>query len=548
MLTALACISFVLSPAQSRKGDIRLAKGSDSHRLYVSVLSDVPEGILDEALAEAVPGFGQLTQSYGIVPERAIVLSTEKREEFSRLAIQNTGSAASITKLGNIFHLSIDNPDNDRLLELALALEKLDNVEYCSLIPAQPVEPPFDIMPVTPVFTNQQTYLGQQGVEMDYAWNMGLNGQGIKLRDIEYGFNKNHEELNDINAFLAPGTTVSNQVSVDFAEHGTAVFGVMYAHNGGYGITGMAHGADEMLLFPEYQQSGYNRVLAVTQAFNASTEGDIIVYEMQMPGAQGQYGPAEFDNVIWDLTKAASDAGIIVVAAAGNGAENLDGDEYFSYRQRGDSGAIIVGAGVNNSSRNRLDFSTFGSRVDVQGWGTGVFTSGYGDAEIIGGDFNQRYTYFGGTSSATPIVASCAAVLLSYYHSLTGNYMTGPEMRELLKQTGKQQGISVWGNIGPLPSMQNAISAIDDMLSTGKTEEGLSFTAYPNPVEDSFTLSGAALTAGARAEVYNSLGQIVHTSAVSDGSTINVSNLAKGVYIVTILSEGRISTKRIVKK
>ncbi len=30
---------------------------------------------------------------------------------------------------------------------------------------------------------------------MRYAWNLGLDGAGIRIRDVEYGFNKNHEEF-----------------------------------------------------------------------------------------------------------------------------------------------------------------------------------------------------------------------------------------------------------------------------------------------------------------------------------------------------------------
>ena len=62
--------------------------------------------------------------------------------------------------------------------------------------------------------------------------------------------------------------------------------------------------------------------------------------------------------------------------------------------------------------RSRLSFSTYGSRVDVQGWGHNVTTTGYGGLFTGGGDPNQYYTAtFNGTSSASPIVAGAAAAL-----------------------------------------------------------------------------------------------------------------------------------------
>ena len=87
--------------------------------------------------------------------------------------------------------------------------------------------------------------------------------------------------------------------------------------------------------------------------------------------------------------KAATDAGVIVVAAAGNGGENLDSDDYQEYRNRGNSGAIIVGAG-EPGTLNALLISTYGSRVDLQGWGESVFSTGYGD--FISYGINQEYT------------------------------------------------------------------------------------------------------------------------------------------------------------
>lgn len=529
--------------AQNRKGSFHLAPDNTLHRIYVSYNPPADGAALDE-----MPGFAALVQEYSITVQKAIAIPEAKLLQLEGLALKNTGSAASVASLRNIYELEIDNPANERVLELAKALEQLDYIGYCSLMPAMPIRPPFDIAPVTPLFEDQQGYMSAMAVNMEYAWSMGLNGQGMYMRDIEYGFNVLHEELNDINVYVGPGMNISSEVTTDFAEHGTAVFGVMYAHKGDYGISGMAYGAEEMVLFPEYQQSGYNRVNAVTQAINNSAEGNIIVYEMQTFGPSDQYCPAEYENVIWDLTKAATDAGIVIVAAAGNGNQNLDTPPYIPYMSRGDSGAIIVGAGTNDETRERLSFSTCGSRVDVQGWGQGVFTSGYGDALQVGGDFNQSYTNFSGTSSATPIVASCVAVLQSYYHNLTGEYLTCQQIRELLINTGKPQGPVAAGNIGPLPDMEAAIAEIANMLSA-PTHEKASFSIYPNPVQDRLAVSAEGFAGNVKADVYNSLGQLVNTVFVSAaGQEIDFSGLSKGVYFVKVSDGGTALTKRVIKK
>ena len=57
------------------------------------------------------------------------------------------------------------------------------------------------------------------------------------------------------------------------------------------------------------------------------------------------------------------------VATGGNGNQDLDSHPYLSYQARGDSGAIMVGAGSGNVNHRRLNFSNYGSRFDLQGWG-----------------------------------------------------------------------------------------------------------------------------------------------------------------------------------
>lgn len=159
---------------------------------------------------------------------------------------------------------------------------------------------------------------------------------------------------------------------------------------------------------------------------------------------------------VWTLTRSATDSGIIVVAAAGNGNQDLDGAAYTEYRDRGDSGAIIVGAGLPDTNHDKETFSTYGLRVNVQGWGRRVITLGYGEYANYGVDDRQTYTSrFAGTSSASPFVASAAAALQSLAEAELGYRLTPAEMRELLIDTGIPQGSG--GHIGPFPNMAAAI-------------------------------------------------------------------------------------------
>ncbi|MEK7326702.1 MAG: S8 family serine peptidase, partial [Chloroflexota bacterium] len=125
---------------------------------------------------------------------------------------------------------------------------------------------------------------------------------------------------------------------------------------------------------------------------------------------------------------------------------------------------IIVGAGTSNVLHDRLDFSTYGSRVNVQGWGQNVFSLGYGDfANYAPGDEDGKQTYtntFGGTSSASPFIAGAATGLQSLRVNRVQALapLTSQQMRQLLIDTGIPQGAATSAqHIGPFPNVAKAI-------------------------------------------------------------------------------------------
>ena len=165
-------------------------------------------------------------------------------------------------------------------------------------------------------------------------------------------------------------------------------------------------------------ESGYSLANAVLIAASHARRGDIIQVEQQAqgPAGNGAYVPSEWDPAVYDAIRNAVSAGIIVVEAAGNGGQNLNNATLYgsSFPQgKPGSGAIIAGAGEEcNSLRptGALSFSTYGKRVNLQGWGDCVTTTGYGG--LYDGGPKALYTdSFNGTSSATPVVTGAAASL-----------------------------------------------------------------------------------------------------------------------------------------
>lgn len=348
----------------------------------------------------------------------------------------------------------------DALADLARTFQALGEVEYAELF-VEGTPPPGDIAPVTPSLTSNQTYRNANpGINAVHAHALGLRGEGVRIADCEYGWNYAHEDLVDVALNPEPFQTIDPSVIANgWDEHGTAAFGELAAATNAYGCTGLTPNAT-FATFTEWSvQEGPRRLTCITNAIATSKAGDVVLLEMQTVGAGGNYVPAEYSLSVWNVVKVGTNAGVVVVGAAGNGNQDLDSSAYVPYMARGDSGAILVGAGSADTGHHKLSFSTYGSRIDLQGWGGGVFSLGYGNFAAYGGDKNQRYTSgFSGTSSASPIVTAAVVLVQQAAKQRQFAPMTSVQIRNKLIASGIAQGSG--GEIGPLPNLQPAIDSI----------------------------------------------------------------------------------------
>lgn len=401
----------------------------------------------------AIDEVDTVATEYGLQFEPMITLADARVESLLDRA-RTRSHRAQPDLLG--LHRVVGAASRDDLLAAGQDLAHLDAVEFAYFEHVRPPNPATDIDPMTPDLVSNQGYRGaENGIDMEGAAVMGLDGSGVRISDVEYNWNADHEAWNDGTFTQEAGTTIPPDLEFN-GDHGTAVAGELVAHGAGYGVTGITP-ASPFFVYPQAtEEAGYRRTEAVTSALADSGVGDVVLLEIQTSeNLTGQLAPGEIEEAIWMATRVGTDAGVVVVAAAGNGNLDLDREELAYYRERGDSGAIIVGAGAP-LTRARLTFSTYGERVDVQGWGQQVFTTGYGQFAAYGGDRNQEYTaIFSGTSSASPIVTG-AAVLLQQAAIEAGSPLTSTQMRAVLVGSGLPQGTG--GKIGPLPQVGAALS------------------------------------------------------------------------------------------
>ena len=350
---------------------------------------------------------------------------------------------------------------------------------------------PTDITPpTTPNYQSRQVYLdaAPAGVDAHYAHTLpGGKGDGIRIIDIEGAWRFTHEDL-----LFNQGGVIAGDSSTEirWRNHGTAVIGTFGGDENNKGILGISPNAQTRAISIFGPNNSSSK--AIKLAADALSAGDIILIELHAAGPfandEGQFGyiamewwPDDFAAIRYATNK-----GIIVVEAAGNGSQNLDASGYNT-RPEGfpttwrnpfnlanpQSGAILVGAGApppgthgrnHGAARSRLDFSNYGARIDAQGWGAEVTTAGYGNLQ---GGGNENYWYtdtFNGTSSASPIVVGALACIQGRLKNRSKALLTPATARNILRTTGSPQqsstGFPVTQRIGNLPNLKEAFASL----------------------------------------------------------------------------------------
>jgi hypothetical protein len=368
--------------------------------------------------------------------------------------------------------------EEGKLAEIAKALREVSTIEAAYVKPApEPAAinrmvprsaPPGSPRP-TPDFTARQDYLNAApaGIDARFAWNhVGGRGKGVTIIDIEGEWRFTHEDLLVNNDGLLGGTVAGNQ---GWRDHGTAVVGVCIGTRNTLGVTGICPDA-HVGMVSIFGGQERTTSTAIREAADRLDAGDILLIELHYPGPRNSFEERDDQDgyiaVEWwpddfDAIQYAVGRGVIVVEAAGNGAQELD-DAVYEIPAQGfpsdwknpfrrsnrDSGAVLIGAGapppgthgrnIHGPDRSRLDFSNYGSAVDVQGWGRDVTTCGYGDLQS--GKEDRWYTdEFAGTSSASPVVVGALACMQGICRANNVALLSPATARALLRATGSPQ-------------------------------------------------------------------------------------------------------------
>ncbi|MCX6339877.1 MAG: S8 family serine peptidase [Candidatus Aureabacteria bacterium] len=343
-----------------------------------------------------------------------------------------------------------------------------------------------------------------QDVQATAAWDLTRGSPEVIIAVIDDGVDFTHEDLQG-DKFVPGYDFYDNDADpTAVAEnedcHGTAVIGVAAANgNNGIGVTGIAPACRIMPIrlvagpTSDEQDASAIRFAVDNGAWIISNSwgppdgnpfilGDEMIYPLP--------------DIVREAIDYAADSGrggkgCVISWAAGNGNEPVGYDGYASYEK-------VMAVGACTDQGRKAYYSDYGPELDLCAPSNGGRTSGIWTTDYMGvegynqggplfGDAAGNYTSeFGGTSSAAPLAAGIAALLLSSEPDLTR-----AEVMQRLRSTADRvdlqgarynlAGQSIWYGSGRI----NAYAAL-----TGRTRHPqLAISANPPSLRRGNTLS-----------------------------------------------------------
>ncbi|HEX3358172.1 MAG TPA: S8 family serine peptidase [Tepidisphaeraceae bacterium] len=277
-------------------------------------------------------------------------------------------------------------------------------------------------MPNDPNFL-QQTGLNQSSdadIDAPEAWNLTTGSRGVVVAVLDTGVDYTHSDL-AANIWTNPGEIAGNGKDddgdgyiddvhgYDFANndgdpmddngHGTSVAGIIGAvGNNGVGVTGVNWQVQIMpLKFMSASGMGMTSAAVSALAYAAvqKTRG------VNVRVINNSWGGGYSSSLELEIQLLNTD-GILFTAAAGNSSNNNDTNATSPASL---PEANIVSVAATDSSDVLAGDSNYGAAsVDLAAPGVNIFTTG----------INNSYTWFSGTSAATPFVSGVAALAFAY--------------------------------------------------------------------------------------------------------------------------------------
>jgi len=259
--------------------------------------------------------------------------------------------------------------------------------------------------------------------------------------------------------------------------HGTHCAGIIAAvRNNKMGMDGIADNVKIMMVraVPDGDEHDKDIALAIRYAVDNGAQ----VISMSFGK---EFSPEK--QWVDEAVQYAEKMGVLLVHAAGNDGKNVDTTDNFPspiYKNSNKKATNWITVGASGDPSNggiAANFSNYGKKeVDIFAPGVQIYST------MPGGD---KYGAASGTSMACPVVAGTAALIMSYYPSLTVQQVkyaiekSAQQITENVKQPGSDKSVP-FSDLSKSGGLLNAYSAIQ-LASTLKGERKMVNEKLPKP-------------------------------------------------------------------
>ncbi|EHC16101.1 S8 family serine peptidase [Fischerella thermalis] len=324
----------------------------------------------------------------------------------------------------------------------------------------------------------QQWYLNHNGgnqlangshISVEKAWDITRGIRSVVVAVVDDSFDLNHPDFQGSGKIVAPRDLKENDFlplpNEKEASHGTACAGIILAEENGTGIAGVAPGC----AFMPIRSTGFLDDESIEDIFNWAVEKGASIISCSW-GASAIYFPLSLRQraaITRAATKGRNGKGCVIFFSAGNANRPVSGTvneqgwqkDLVKGNTKWLSGFAVhpdvITVSASTSLNKKAAYSNWGNNISVcapsnnalpgmwfqdQGYvytqpsintalsGRGILTTDQiGAAGYDPGNFTSN---FGGTSSATPVVAGVAALVLSVNPDLTAK-----EVKRILEET-----------------------------------------------------------------------------------------------------------------
>lgn len=242
---------------------------------------------------------------------------------------------------------------------------------------------------------------GVNAVGAPREWSLGLDGTGVLVGVIDSGIAPHP----DLNGKVLLSRTYTGESGLPQEAHGTHVAGTIAANGA---IRGVAYNA-RLASYRVLDNRGSGTLDNVIKGVFAAINDRCHVINLSLGGTYN-YPP------LASAMKAAYDARVVVIVAAGNSGDGNNSTNEISYPGAYPTVECVGAADYNGSATAPVPASFSSSNSEVDCCSQGVY--------VLSTVLNNGYAYMSGTSMATPHIAGVAALLVQKYRRSGLNYTT----------------------------------------------------------------------------------------------------------------------------